>query len=306
MKRFLPYTLAGLLAAGCLVLASGVLASPVVIVKSGDHAPYKTVTTAITEELSDEISVVTIVKDKRNLNQTVREIWAGNPEVLVALGARALELCTSEFQNVPVVFGLVADPAQYVSDPSMVSGITLIPSETQFLKAVKMILPDLEYAAVLYDHRDDVHHTDHFRRVESRVGVQVHQVDLEGVSDLNSTLKSLTGKYQCMIVAPDPPLLSRQVFADLVIESYEINLPIAAYSSVFAEMGALMSVEGNNDSVGQHIAKMVRYLLEGGSNRDLGVRPPLHITITVNMAVAEAFGIEVPPGMMRSIKVVGD
>lgn len=305
MKRSLQRTLAGVLLAACCLFAVRSLAAPVVVVKSGDFLPYDTVTRALDDELDYDIQTVTIDKNKRNLDLTVREIWAARPEMLVALGARALELCTSEFSNVPVVFGLVADPEQYVSNPDMASGITLIPSDAQFLKAIKMLMPDVREVVVLYDHRNGVAHDLHFTGFESRIGIRVHHVDLGGTPDLTDRLMSLTDRCQCMIIAPDPALLSRDVVADLIVQSYDLNLPIAAYSSIFAEMGALMAVEGNNDSVGKHLAKMVNYLVEGGSNRDLGTRPPPYITITVNAAVAEAFGIEVPPTMMHSVKLVG-
>jgi ABC-type uncharacterized transport system substrate-binding protein len=306
MRRSLQGGLAGGVLAACCLLAGRSLATPVVVVKSGDLMPYDTVIQALDDELEHDIRMVTIDRNKRNLDLTVREIWDARPEVLVALGARALELCTNEFSNVPVVFGLVADPDQYIANPDLAAGITLIPSDAQFLKAIKMLIPDVRDVVLLYDHRDGVAHDLHFSRFDSRIGIRVHHIDLGDTPDPGTALMSLADRCQGMIIAPDPALFSRDVVRDLIIQSYEVNLPIAAYSSVFAEMGAFMAVEGNNDSVGNHLAKMARYLIEGGSNRDLGTRPPPYVTITVNKAVAEAFGIEVSPGMMHAVRLVGN
>jgi ABC-type uncharacterized transport system substrate-binding protein len=296
---------AAVLIVGYCLGAGATLASPVVVVQSGDLLPYRTVTEAIAGEVDCTVQVVTIDKNKRNLDLTVREIWAARPEVLVALGARALDLCTHEFPALPVVFGLVADPEQYGGNSDMASGIRLIPSETQFVEAIRTVMPNVEGIAVLYDHREGVMQGDHFHNVPGELGIRVHHINLAESPDLGENLSLLRGRCQCMIVAPDPSLLSRKVFADLVLKSYKHNLPLIAYSSIFAEIGALMAIEGNSSLVGNQLGRMAEFLLEGGSPQDLGTQPPPNVTITLNVAVARSLRIDVPPGVMQSARLVG-
>jgi putative ABC transport system substrate-binding protein len=277
-------------------------ASGTVIVRNSDLGPYKVVAAAVEAGIGAGTEQVVLAPDQRS-DETVRAIWQIRPDAIVALGARALEISSTEFPNIPVVFGMVADTYRY-ADKAEVAGVALIPSESQVLQGIRKVLPGANEVAVVFDPERSSKEIDRLVRAGERMGIRVDPIEFSPGSDPERVLGALARSVDCLIVYPDPVLLSNKVFVDIVYKAFTLGLPAVGYSSAFARKGALMSVEADYPSVGRDISAIVKQILGGRSPAEIGIWRPSQVKITVNTAVADELGIKVPSADPGSIEFI--
>jgi ABC-type uncharacterized transport system substrate-binding protein len=299
--------LPGLTGAGLFLIVLGGLAAPasasrVVVLKSLDLAPYDLAAAGVLAPSPSGFDVLTVPKNGKP-DLVVHSIWEARPDAIVALGSRALNIACSEFGSVPVVFGMVADPEDFSEDREL-GGIALLPSAPQVLGAIRDVLPAAVNITVVFDPTRSSEEVARFYRAGQAVGLNVRAVEFSDGSDLHASTGVLAGSCDCLVIYPDPVLLSDKVFSDLAFKAFDNGVPVVGYSSSFASKGALMSVEADYTSVGADLRRMVAQVLAGARPREIGVRSPSHVKMTVNKAVASELGIAIPEGSLRSADVI--
>ena len=288
-----------ILLCGCASLAR---ASSIVVIKSSDLAAYATVASAVAAGTRSSVTVITIPADKRN-DAAIREIWEAGPDVIVAVGARALAVAAAEFPNIPVVFGMVGDVSRYADLEA--AGVELLPSDRQVLEALRRVLPGANEITIVYDPERSSEEVHRFVEAGRALGMRVSPLEFSG-SAVPYDPKDLSKSCDCIIVYPDPVILSDTVFGNIVYEAFGLGLPALAYSSTFAAKGALLSVEADYNSVAEDLVRMAEQILAGRSARSIGLHPPSRVKITVNRAVAGALGVAIPSGSDSSIEIIAD
>ncbi len=309
----LVLVLGGLVISGLGFSICRSFASEVVVLKSSDLTPYNTVASAIENRRPSGVETVLLADDKKQRDLAVHAIWAAKPDVIVALGVRALDVASAEFPSVPMIFGMVADAYQYADRQDAIAGIELIPSETQVLRAIRAVFPRVDDVAIVFDAERSGKQAGKFSSAGKAMGIKIHQVRFAKDTDVENQLRSIAGSCDCLIIYPDPVLLSDKVFADVVYQAFGLGLPAVAYSSAFARRGALMSVEADYPSVGKDLSEMVEQVLKGGSPRAIGIHPPPRVRITINLAVANHLGIVInispdtlPSMIVQPIDLIAD
>jgi putative ABC transport system substrate-binding protein len=288
-------------------------ASEVVVLKSSDLTPFNIVASEISTSRGLDVETVTLAADKRNYDLAVRAVWSAKPDVIVALGAKALDVASREFTDVPVVFGMVAELDAYLERPQGIAGIKLSPSPSQILRAIRAVIPKVSRVAVAFDSQRSGDEIAAFSEAGDRLGIEVRRLPFSPDVDVGHELGSLARSCECLIVYPDPVLLSDQVFGDIVFRAFGLGLPTVAYSSAFARKGALMSVEADYASVGRDLVSMVGDVLGGASAGTMGARTPSRVRVAVNKAVADELGIRfdassivLPADAVPTIEVIAD
>jgi len=314
LRRLGAAVAVGILLPACLGFTLGqAQASEVVVLKSSDLAPYNVVAAAIETGGQRHVRIVTLAKDKHASDLAVHATWSARPDVIVAIGARALDVASQEFTNIPVVFGMVADTYRYADKPDMIAGIGLIPSAMQVLRAVRAALPQVREVAVVFDPQRSGDEIDQFTKAGKRLGIKIERVQFAREAGVEDELRSAAGSCGCLIIYPDAVLLSDNVFSDIVFRAYALGLPTIAYSSAFARKGALMSVEADYASVGKDLSDMVGQVLNGESPRRLGIHAPSRVKLAVNKAVADELGVTAntlpgafPADLVTTVELIAD
>lgn len=279
-----------------------VVASDVVIVTSSSLEIYKTVAASVGADSKSRLVNVTLPAGK-NYDSATHAIWAAKPDAIVALGARALELTSREFQGVPIVFGMVADTYDYARAKD-VAGIALIPSESQILRAIRRVLPRADEVAIIFDPDRSSRDAERFAGAARRMGITVTPIRFAPDTNVQGILGSLAGHCDCLVVYPDPVLLSDKVFAEIVFRALALGVPSVGYASAFARKGALMSIEADYSSMGSDISGILGRILKGTSPGAIGIYPPSAIKITVNQAVAEEIHLDIPADSLDAIELI--
>ena len=101
-------------------------------------------------------------------------------------------------------------------------------------------------------------------------------------------------------------LADRVVVADvpqLVAAALTHDLPLSTPNPVGPALGALMSYGSDFYAVGKQAARLVEQIATGASAADLPVEAP-EFFLTVNLATAQAIGLEIPDEILRQADTV--
>jgi putative ABC transport system substrate-binding protein len=278
------------------------LASDIVVVSSSDLPIYKNVAGAIEPGPQSRVVNVTLPAG-RNHDAAIHAVWEARPDAIVALGARALEMTAREFQGIPIVFGMVADTDEYARTGET-AGVALIPSEAQMLKAIRKVLPGVSRVAIIFDPDRSSREAERFASTARGMGITSRPIEFAQDSDVQGVLRSLAGWCDCLVVLPDPILLSDEVFAEIVFRALSLGVPSVGYASAFARKGALISVETDYSQIGSDISGILRRVLEGARPGAIGVNAPSALKITVNQAVAEVLHLGISDGSLSAIEMI--
>jgi ABC-type uncharacterized transport system substrate-binding protein len=115
----------------------------------------------------------------------------------------------------------------------------------------------------------------------------------------------LKGKVDVAVLELSGRLVSRDFLAPVLEKAIGARIPIVTYSGALVEMGALLAVEPNLESVGKHLARMASLVIEEGKLEEIGIRPPPNTQLIVNLSIANLFGIKIPKAVEETALIVG-
>lgn len=291
-----------LLLMGVIFVSTDSNADKVVIAKSSSLPAYEKVVKSFEDATDFKVVCFELSDSKKTNDKVLKQIWHENPDLIVALGSRSLALVAENFPGVPKVFGLAAS-GYAGSDSKTIPGILLLPSPEQMLNSIRLVIPDVRRVAVIFDASAVISGYEY--RWQKRYGnISVIMVGLNQETEWDSRIGELHGKVDVAILELSGRLVSRD-FIKLVLEkAVDMRLPIATYSAAVVEMGALLAVEPNLESVGAYLAKMTRFVIEGASD-ELGIRPPPHTRLIINLSIAQSLGIPIPQTIQENALIVG-
>jgi putative ABC transport system substrate-binding protein len=255
---------------------------------------------------------------------TIEYRWAGEredrfPELaseLVRLGADAIvtwgtpaALAAKTATNtIPIVMaasgnplgtGLIASLARPGGNITGSSSLNL-ELEGKGLQLLKEIVPKLSRVAVLWNPGNPVHGDllDSTRAAAAPLAVELQLVPLQSLADLESAFAKIhTARPHALIVLSDNFfVLERKRIVDFTAK---IRLPAVYSVSVFADVGGLMVYGVNYHALFRRAATYVDRILKGTKPADLPVEQATTFELIINLKIAKALGLTIPPSLLQ-------
>ena len=230
-----------------------------------------------------------------------------SPDVIVALGSRALGALKKETTTIPVVFNFVADPVaqgfvQSLARPGgNLTGLTNFEFSFagKWLEALKEVEPGVKRVLLLVNPQNSgtLGLSKFVESLGPSHGVEMVPGPIRTVAEIESTLNSFgAGSAHAVIVLPDGLTVTNR---DAIIGwANRTRVPIIFPFRVFAESGGLMSWGLDFAGVYRQVATYVDRILRGYKPADLPVQAPNKFELVINLKAARAIGLTVPPTLL--------
>jgi len=244
------------------------------------------------------------------LAELAAELMQAKPDVLVAgFGTLAAKAAAAATRTTPVVFTQVGDAidAGLVTSLARPGGnVTDVSAQandiaTKQLQSLEELVREKGTIAVLLN--PDTPYTALTLRQVRAAAEQTHQplAAFEArTPDQVSTGIEAAIKFGVvgLIVLDDPLMLSvRQEITRLVAAA---RLPAIGGFREFAEAGGLMSYGPDQKQLYRLAAEYVDKILKGARPADLPVEQPTKVAIVINLKMAKALGVTIPPSLLAS------
>jgi putative tryptophan/tyrosine transport system substrate-binding protein len=236
------------------------------------------------------------------------ELIALAPDVIQASGSGPVAALQQASRTVPIVFAQIPDPvnAGFVESLSRpggnATGFTVweeFGSSGKLLELLKEIAPHVTRVAVLRDPTipAGIGQTGAIQSVAPSLGVQVSPVGVRDSGEIERSISAFAREANGGLIVLAAPLaiMQRELISALAVR---YRLPAVYPVRLFVVAGGLVSYGPDSIDPYRRVASYVDRILKGEKPADLPVQNPTKFELVINLRVARALGLELPPSVL--------
>lgn len=231
--------------------------------------------------------------------ETLRQLRARRPDLILAVGRRALDVARS-LDGVPVVYLLVPNPGPLAEGRRGLAGVPFDVPAAVWLDAVRLVLPAVKTLGVIYDPARSGPLVEEARRLAPGLGLEVLAAPGASPREVPGRLAELRGRVDALWLVPDPTVITSTTVEAFASFSLAARVPLIAFADKYLESGAAVSVTYDLGAMGEAAALLARQLLVG---TDAAGERTLAPRIALNRRVLETLGLRLPPDAFRDLRV---
>src|SRR5688572_8271328 len=244
--------------------------------------------------------------DFTRLPALVDELVSERIDVLVSRGP-SVDFTKRVRDRVPVVFVFSGDPvaaefADSLGRPGRnMTGMTMMAMElcAKRVEVLKDLLPDAKRIALL-SNPEHVGELLEYRVTEDtarRLGAEVTRHLVHKPEELAPAFAAIrAARFDATLVFPDSLTLNRR--KEIAEMAAEARMPCMYGWTEFVDAGGLVSYGPTVTEGFRALAVFTDKILKGGHASNIPIEQARSISLTINMTVARALGIKVPPALL--------
>jgi ABC-type uncharacterized transport system substrate-binding protein len=235
------------------------------------------------------------------------ELVALAPDVILAVGAAAVGPLQQATRTVPIVFVNTSDPvgAGFVESLARPGGNTTgfllyeYGTSGKWLELLKEIAPRVTRVAVLRDSAlaAGTGQLGAIQAVAPSFGVELRPVDVRDAPETERAVGAFARASDGGLIVTGSTLAL--VHRDLIVTlAARYKLPAVYFQRVFVTSGGLISYAPDQIDQFRRAGGYVDRILKGEKPADLPVQAPTKLELVINLKIARALGIDVPPTLL--------
>ena len=236
------------------------------------------------------------------------ELVKSGAEIIVAQGAAVSEIAKIALP-VPIVYIFSGDPiaagfADSLSRPrGNMTGVTLMAAElnSKRLEILRDIIPGLRRVAII---ANPEHHGVNLERANSeesgqRLGIEIRYYPTPSLGALDAAFAAIKADpAQAISVFSDGfAVQNRKAIFDFANDQ---RVPVIAAWSIFARSGAICCYGPLQSEQYRRLAGYVDRIAKGARPAELPIQQPTKFETVINLKVAKALGLSIPPALLAS------
>jgi putative ABC transport system substrate-binding protein len=242
------------------------------------------------------------------LPELVAELVGLKVDVLVVGGDAAILAAKNATQTIPIVMMGAADPvgvglAASLSRPGgNVTGLSYLSEDiiAKRLQLLKELVPGLARVGVLKNPMEPSTPT-LWKEIEvaaQKLGVALEALEVRGPEDFDAAFATAKQRNaQALFAALDDPL-THTYRSRITAVAASSHLPAMYSVREFPDAGGLMSYGASIPPVFRRAATFVDKILKGAKPADLPVEQSTKFELVINVRVAKALGLTIPPSLL--------
>lgn len=254
-----------------------------------------------------QIDLRVAVVDAAQFQAASADLASTAPDVIVALGSRAVRALKEATQTIPVVFTLVADPVAQGLVESLakpggnLTGLTNYEFSFagKWLEALKEIEPRISRVLLMVNTENSgtLALSKFVEALGPSHGLVVEPAPVRTVGEIENKLAAFgEGIDRGIIVLPDGLVVNNR---DLIIRQVNrARIPAVFPFRGFAVSGGLLSWGVDFVEVYRQAAIYVDRILRGARPADLPIQAPNKFNLVINLKCANALELKIPPTLL--------
>ncbi len=288
----------------------------IVAVKSVEAGPFADAFQGFKEALTKSgarvtISEYTVKEGGREEAKILSDIKQRRPALILTLGSAATTWIYRQVQDLPIVFCMVLNPVAsgfvqtMQSSGNNLTGASLdIPVGLQF-ETLKAVVPSIKKVGVLYNPQETGQVVSAAAQVAADMGLELIAIPVSSAEKLQETLDHHKKQLDALwSVADSTVFASDRATEFLLRKTLEYKLPFMGLSPGFVKAGALLALSVDYADVGAQCGEQAAQVLAGRPPPSLPITVPRRVTLYLNLNVAKAIGVAIPPRTMEGAVVL--
>jgi len=240
----------------------------------------------------------------RNSDQLAKSLETEKPDLVVAVGAKAVAAAAASKISCPVVFCMVMSSEKYNLPGLNITGVSLTTSPEEQLRVLTSLSPKIKRIGVLLRKEDSADLLRGTIELAQKHKVRLIPIEFEDEKSIPHNLRPALGQVDALWMLDDAFIHSKESLQFVILNAVENNLPFMATSKVFVKEGALISLSPSFFRNGKQAAEMAeRILTEKVSPKDLPVSFHKESDLTINLKIARKIGLTIPSAILDKAEV---
>jgi putative ABC transport system substrate-binding protein len=237
------------------------------------------------------------------------ELLAMQPDAVFAFSSVAVAALQRENPSVPIVFTAISDPVgsgfvQSLTRPGgNATGFTnFVPTmAAKWLEVLKEIAPQVRHAALLFNPQTAPYVSEYYRgpfeAAAPAFGVRARAAIVREMPEIEAAMAALAREPGGGLVVP-PDNFSYVHRSMIFALAARYRLPAVYPFRFMAREGGLVSYGVDLGETFPRAAEYIDRILGGAKPADLPVQAPTKFELAINLKVANALGLTVPPTLL--------
>jgi putative tryptophan/tyrosine transport system substrate-binding protein len=236
------------------------------------------------------------------------ELIGLTPDVILSSSTTNLSALLRINQSTPIVFVEVSDPVAQGLVPSLehpggnLTGFSAfkVSMGRQWIELLKQMAPNVQRVLLIFNPETSPQSKVFLQSIAaaaSSFAVEVVQTSVQDSADIETAIESFAGQPNGGLIIPTDTFT--QMRRGLIVElAARYWLPAVYTSPDFVRNGGLMYYGFDFVEQFRQAAPYVDRILKGAKPGDLPVQQPTKFALIINLKVAHALGLQVPPALL--------
>jgi putative ABC transport system substrate-binding protein len=245
-------------------------------------------------------------KEPLRLRELAKELVDQAPDVIIGSSQLAAVELKQATTTIPIVFATSPNPigsglVESLAHPGgNITGLSLMTVDTsgKRLGLFKEAIPSLHRVALLFDPKEPPYLTNisSYSDTVKALGLELRPVEIPSPDAIAQTFSAIAKDgFDGAVTAGIMPLLERARFGAAALAE---KMPTVTFAAECVPYGFLMSYGLDITEYFSKAAIYVDKILKGAKPADLPVEQPTHLKLVINLKVAKALGLNMPPSLL--------
>jgi putative ABC transport system substrate-binding protein len=227
-------------------------------------------------------------------------------DLIVTGGTANIEAARRATSTIPIVFAAATDPvgtglvASLGRPGGNVTGLSIQGTDLagKRMEILREVVPHLSRVAILVNTAASAAILE-FREAQAALqmlGLSTVALEIQRAADIENAIAGKKGQVDALYVVPEPVTLTNRTRINSLALSE--RLPTMHAYREFVESGGLMSYGPNLADLWRRAAEYADKILRGAKPGDLPVEQPTKFDLVINLQMAKALALEIPPTLI--------
>lgn len=221
-----------------------------------------------------------------------------SPDVVIALGARAMGTATRDYRGVPLVGALLTRESVQPAGSGTPSLVLEFAPEVE-LDWMRRMLPQARRVGVLYSSDANARLVTRARDIARAMGFELVARRISSPSEIPRALSAMSGQADVLWGLADDRVLTPETAQAVLLNSLRTKLPFVGLSTQWVRGGAVYALDRDYTDMGAQAADLAVRVLDGLPLRGLESVPPRKLVYAVNLRSAALMRITIPDNLKR-------
>ncbi len=291
----------------CLCAQNTLAQNPakILVVKSKNIASYNQAIDGFKQQSLPEWSLTEydLAGTSKNSEEMLQKINDTKPDLILAVGAKALVTLSQAKVSKPVVFCMAMKPAAYDLEGINVTGVSLTVSPEEQFKLITSLTPKVEKIGVLLWKKAPPELLNTVMELAQKEQVEIVPIELENEKEIPQKLRAVINRIDTLWMLDDAYIHSKETLDFVVSITVKNNVRFMAISEVFVREGAMMSLSPSYFDNGKQTAKLVRKIIEQNLQpRDIPISFHENPDLVFNQETVRKIGVNIPLAVLDRAK----
>jgi putative ABC transport system substrate-binding protein len=240
------------------------------------------------------------------LRQLAAELIAANPDIIVTAGPQPIQAVKDATSSIPIVMAIVSDPVTYgfaatLAHPGgKLTGMSMVNTElsSKRLELLKEAAPGRSRVAVFTDPTMGPQGLSETEAAAPFLGLKLQIISVTASHIDDGFAETERGRAEALLVMPTPFYNLPEVRSRVGELALRQRLPSMCEEVSYVRAGCLLSYGPDFGQMWRRSAAYVDKILRGASPGDLPIEQPTKFNLFVNLGIAKALGLEIPPSIL--------